>query len=92
MSAKKVFQTATWGPTKLPTFVMIHRIDVGLAVRVVQEVGRGEAAAEHERLELQTGVEEPEQSQDDLEDPLGPHRAPKSLRPADDRSSVTSTS
>ena len=25
MRAKKVFQTATWGPTKLPTLVMIHR-------------------------------------------------------------------
>jgi hypothetical protein len=29
MSAKKVFQTATWGPTKLPTLVMIHRITSG---------------------------------------------------------------
>ena len=30
-----------------------------------------EAAAEHERLELQGGVEDPEQAQDDLEHPLG---------------------
>ena len=67
MSAKKVFQTATWGPTKLPTLVMIHRIDVGLVLGVVQQVGRGEATAEHEGLELETGVEEPEQSQNDLE-------------------------
>ena len=70
-----MFQTATWGPTKLPTLVMIHRIDVGLIVGVVQQVGRGEVAAEHVGLELQAGVEEPEQPQDDLKDALCPHEA-----------------
>ena len=47
--------------------------DVGLIVGVVQQIGRGEVTAEHEGLELQTRVEEPEQSQSDLEDPLCPH-------------------
>ena len=48
---------------------------IGLILRVVQQVGRGEVAAEHEGLELQAGVEEPEQPQDDLEDALRPHEA-----------------
>ena len=68
-----MFQTATWGPTKLPTLVMIQRMTSGWLLRIVEQVGRGEAAAEHVRLELQAGVEEPEQSQDDLEDALCSH-------------------
>ena len=45
--------------------------DEGLALGVGQDVGLDEAAAEHERLELQGGIEDPEEAQDDLQDALG---------------------
>ena len=45
--------------------------DEGLPAGVGQDVGVDEAPAEHEGLELQGGVEDPEQAEDDLEDPLG---------------------
>ncbi len=43
----------------------------GLALRVGQDEARDEAPAEHEGLELQGRVEDPEQAEDDLEDALG---------------------
>ncbi len=66
--------------------------DRGLALCVVQEVGRGEATPEHERLEPQSGIEQPEQTKDDLKGALGPeeterpagrgHRQRRCVRPS----------
>jgi hypothetical protein len=44
--------------------------DEGLAARIVLEEG-DEALAEHEGLELEGGIEDPEATEDDLERPLG---------------------
>ena len=45
--------------------------DEGLPAGVGQDVVLHEAVAEHEGLELQRGIEDPEQAEDDLQDPLG---------------------
>ena len=63
--AKNVFHTAMWGPTKWPTLVMIQLI-TGLALCIVQQIGGGESLAEHEGLELQAGVKQPQETEDDL--------------------------
>ena len=71
ISAKNVFHTATSGATKLPMCVMKSPSDEGLAAGVGQDARVDEAPAEHEGLELQGGVEDPEQAEDDLQRALG---------------------
>ena len=44
--------------------------DEGLPAGVGQDDGLHEAAAEHEGLELQRGIEDPEEAEDDLQGPL----------------------
>ncbi len=48
--------------------------DERLAAGVAQNVGLHEAAAEHEGLELQGGIEDPEEAENDLQGPLRPER------------------
>ena len=71
ISAKKVFHTATSGATKFPMWVMRSPRTKGCPWRWAGCTSLDEAPAEHEGLELQGGVEDPEQAEDDLEHPLG---------------------
>ena len=71
MSAKKVFHTAMSGDRKFPIWVMKSRQDERLPAGAAQDVVLHEAAAEHEGLELQGRIEDPEEAEDDLQGPLG---------------------
>ena len=80
ISAKKVFHTATSGATKCPMWVMRSPRTKGWPV-AWQDERVDEAAAEHEGLELQGRIEDPEQAEGDLEHPLGPDRRRETARP-----------
>jgi hypothetical protein len=62
--------------------------DVRLSLCIVQEETGGEPTAEHVRLELQSGVQQPEQTEDDLERALGPHQGRRSAGAIDRRPGV----
>ena len=71
ISAKNVFHTAMSGDTKFPMWVMKSPRTKGCPLALARMMCLDEAAAEHEGLELQGRIEDPEQAEDDLEHPLG---------------------